>query len=321
MADKEDLKFYLTNLEPMMSQDSLSQSIGGYYSTTEINPAKILSNSINRIQTNISIENLDNDYVLQNTDELLKITSIIDTSNAEVERGVFNTDAKFALRNDLFYSVKKNNLFNNSFNSSGKQYRCIAVKNNGLDTFYNLKFYFKKLSNNTQSTVKIAVEIPKTEILTGFSSGGNTISLSDITLKNLFNEEYNDSVLYITTGDNINLGRKIATFDRPTGTFTFTSSFPYPVKSGVQYRIENSPSQRIISGKDTPTTGTVYCTDFSAPSNLTDAISIDFSNTRLNAEHLLPNEVVYLWFERTVLESLENEDNRVILTSSYKNVI
>ena len=142
MADKKDLKFYLTNLEPMMSQNSLSQSIGGHCSTTEINPAKILSNSINRIQTNISIENLDNDYILQNTDELLKITSIIDTSNAEVERGVFNTDAKFALSDDLFYSVKKNNLLNNSFNSSGKQYRCIAVKNNGLDTFYNLKFYY-----------------------------------------------------------------------------------------------------------------------------------------------------------------------------------
>jgi hypothetical protein len=321
MADKEDLKFYLTNLEPMMSQNSLSQSIGGYYSTTEINPARILSNSIDRTQTTINVQNLDNDYILQNTDELMKVVSITNSNIAEITRGTLNTDAKFGLANDLFYSIKKNNLFNNSFNSDGKQYRCIAVKNCGLDIFYNLKFYFKKLSNNSQSNVKMAVEIPKTEILTGTATGGNTISLADITLKNLFNEEYNDSVLYITTGDNINLGRKIATFDRPTGTFTFTNSFPYPVKSGIQYRIDNSPSQRIISGKNNPTTGTIYCTDFSAPNNLTNAISIDFSNTRLNNEHLLPNEVVYLWFERTVLESLENENNRVILTSSYKNVI
>jgi hypothetical protein len=200
-----------------------------------------------------------------------------------------------------------------------------------LLNLYRRKIYLKDLENKLRETINDFLN-SKRNIGLNLSNLIEKIRHEDISaserlkikqqkLKNLFNEEYNDSVLYITTGDNINLGRKIATFDRPTGTFTFTNSFPYPVKSGIQYRIDNSPSQRIISGKNNPTTGTIYCTDFSAPNNLTNAISIDFSNTRLNNEHLLPNEVVYLWFERTVLESLENENNRVILTSSYKNVI
>jgi hypothetical protein len=318
-VDKSDLKFYLTGSEPGTTQASTAQSIGGHLSTTPFNPATLLSSAIDLYGTNITVDSaITNPYVLIG-DEVVHIASTVGLSLTASERASIGTFRRFHDADEPLYGVSQDNLFNNSFSSDKKQYRCIAVKNqNSSSTFFDLQFYFKYGSRNANSTLKMAVEVPSTEIVTGTATSGSTISLVDSSKEEQFEDELDGNYLVVTSGANVNLGRQIAAFDRRTGAFTFLSAFSSPIVTGTTYRVENAPSQRSVSGIIAPETDTTLVSDFSTVSSYSTSLSIDRGD-RINGPDLHPYEIVYLWVERTLgTNQDEYLDNRIVITASYR---
>jgi hypothetical protein len=313
-VSKSDLKFYLTGAEALVAQTNASQSIGGYPSSTLVNPSTLLSGALPFKITNVFTNTaIPQSYALLVGNELLKVISTNGLKTV-VERSSLDTLPRYHKAGGIAYSVNKD-FFNNSLSVDGKQYRCIAVKNTGSGTFANLKFYLKYASRNANSIIRIGIEVPSTDILTGTSTGGSSISLVDKTLKGVFTTKYDNCVLVVTSGNNVNIGQNIASFDTATGTFTFIKAFPYAIPAGVTYRVENSPSQRVVSGTTAP--AVTNFTGFTTPIYFENAVSINYGS-RTNAADLLPNETIYLWFERSLVNNkLAFDDNRIILTASY----
>lgn len=309
-----DLKFYLTGAEPSISQTSPSLSVGGFISTSEISPNALLAANMGVYDTSLTLATtLGDPTALSLGDEI--VTTESSGTSLTVVRSQFETFKRFHVAGDVVYDVSNQRLFNASLNESGKQYRCVAVKNtHSTSAFFDLTFLEKHASRNESCSVRFAVEIPRYDIVEGSATSGSTISLVDNTLIGMLEEEFIDSVLTITSGTNINLERQIASFDSLTGAITFLTAVPEAIEAGTSYRVENSPAQKVVSGLVSPVVGNSYVSSFG-----TTATGINFGATRTHGAHLYPNEVVYLWLERTVIPNAEGlENNRVYITVQYK---
>lgn len=320
-AKNEDLKFYLTNIEENTYQSNISQSLGGYPSLTKLNESSILENAIT---INDSSANTINGIETPNA--LLIDSEIIEVSGSGNDftlttRGFASTNARpHAMETDVI-GLLKNQFFNNLFINE-KQYRCIAIKNEGNFPFYFMKVFLKSESLNTNCFVKFAIEIPKNDLVESIAIGGSNISIIDTSLINYDDNYFENQLITFTSGNNINLKRKVVSFDSESGTITFNTSVPYTVNSGDEYIIEPSPSSTIINSGTSPETGTNYITNFYDITNLEDAIDINVNNNRINGSHLYPNEIFYIWFERTLSDNIEKfENNRIILAFSYQKNI
>jgi hypothetical protein len=241
---KTDLKFYLTGSEPYITQGNPALSIGGYVSTTEISLSSLLVSDItsNNLYTASSLS-LPTKVLAG--DEIIQINGYgpggaTATGFSGYSGGIYgsfsgfsyngnmaflNTKKKFHLAGDSVFDASNKTLFNNSINSNGNQYRCVAVKNSGTGTFYNISFFLKNPGINSNSSMQIAVEVPQFDIKSGTATRGTTISLVD---SHLFVDETDiiGSVLRITNGSNINQIRVIQSFDETTGTITFLNAMP-----------------------------------------------------------------------------------------------
>lgn len=318
MANKSDLKFFLTSAEPKMLNVVSSQSIGGYPSETEYSVNAILSDPIDTVDTIVHTEGtLGTPYAIVIDEEIMKVSSLIDLdgdygnlTSLSVARGSFSTKQKFHAEGDFVFTAQKNGFFNGSLSSVGKQYRCIAVQNiSDTETFYDLSFYVKNASRNAKSAIRVAVEVPVQDIIYGISSGGTSISITDASLINAYADNFfNGRLLVIDDIDSLNYGqsRVLASFDRRTGIFTFKNSMPFSIAVNTMFRIEQSPSQRVVSGRTSPT-------------NLTFSTALGITNAVGNID-LEPFQTVYLWFERDVSTNTDKyEDNRIIFTTFYRN--
>lgn len=331
MADKSDLKFYLTSAEPNLLNVIPSQSIGGYPSLTPYSETALLADALNMTNATFSVDGaLKSPYAVVIDEEVMKLNTTTDldgdygaTESLAVVRGGLGTNTRFHADGDLVFSADKNYIFNGSLNDSGKQYRCIAIKNVGTATFFGLKLYVKNPSRNSKSTVKIAVETPIDEVLYSESTGGGTISITDTSLIDAYNDNnFVGRLLVVDDPGSLNYGqsRVVASFDKRTGVIAFKSSMAYANVAGTMFRIEQAPSQRITSGRVSPTVGAGAVSAFLTANGLSNAISIDVGGLRDSGADLLPNETIYLWFQRDIsLNTTKYEDNRVIFTAVYTN--
>lgn len=334
-AAKTDLKFYLTSSEPYISQVNAALSVGGYASTTEISLSSLLAadTTTNYLYTQSSLS-LPTKVMIG--DEIRQIVgygpggaNIVGFSgysggtfgafsgfSYSANPGFLKTNTKFHLAGDSIFDASNKTFFNNSINANGSQYRCVAVKNTGLSAFYNLSFFVKNQSINNNTTIQLAIEVPQFDIKSGTATLGTTISLVD---SHLFVDETDiiGSVLKITSGSNINQTRVIASFDEMTGTITFLTAMPTAIMPGTTYIIENTPAQRLTSGLNAPLTNTAFVSSFGTAVDVAHGLSINRGG-RVHAGHLFPNEIVYLWFQRTVSANVDAfVDNRIVFSANY----
>lgn len=317
-SNEDDLKFYLTVKEPLISQGNYSQSTGGFPSTTETNLNSLLYDVLtvsgDSFETTSSLET---PYSVLINDELMRVSGS-GTEFTVLEHGFAGTDLKIQRSGSVVRAINKNSFFNNSL-VDNKQYRCVAIKNEGLYPYYDLRFYLKKSSDNANCDIKFAIEVPQKELISSVATGGSTISVVDSTLIGLYDDNwFLGQVLKFTSGDNINLTRIVASFDKETGTFTFTNSLTSEIISGISYIVE--PSATIYNG--TPVFDTDYISELSSAKTLEDAVGININNTRGNGSNLHPNEIVYIWFERTLANNTEKYDNNsIVLACSYNKTL
>lgn len=320
---KSDITFYLTNSTLITSAPAAKpeSSLGGYVTPTTIadphfmfSPLSVTSLTLNVFEPGSGLMMLDSEIVEHTGTTITKRGS-----KGTTVRPHSNFDFGFG------YALTKNNVFNSSFNDSFKQYRCIAIKNeHETDTFYGLKFYLKSPSRNPNMTVRIAVEMPRTNYLAGTvylpaATTGGSLAFVGLGLAGVYSDNhFKDCILTFTSGTNLNIKRLIASYDGATGTFVLDTALGHAVVNGNTFNVDPSPSQVISSGTVSP----VFSGRTSALSNAstsTAAIGINVNGARTNGANLAPNEVVYLWFERTAAHNADKfDDNWFIFTANYK---
>lgn len=329
-VSKSDLKFYLTSVTPEVEQTIYSQSIGGYAATLPsdataslVYPDTAISSDLDLYGEAITltdVSDMANFQYLNINFEVIKVDPISTTSVTANQRGlngVLNTHD--ASSGDLARGLFTNSIFNDAFNDDLRQYRCIAIKNNhATDTAYGLVAYFRQGSRNSGTKIRLAVEMPKSDYATGTATDGTQTQVTDSSYIGSFDDNhFEDALLRITSGANINQSRIILSFDSATGTFVLDSALPSTVVASVTFEIEPAPAQRLASGVVRPAVGSGLVSDFSLATRR-EAIEIDVSGSRDHGEDLLPNDVIYIWLERELSEDGEEFDaNTAMLTVSY----
>ena len=337
-----DLKMYLTSLEPDMAQSSFSQSIGGYTSSTLLYPEAKISDTVGLYDTLLSLDSpsgagwseWDGITYISVNDELIQVNSITNGLISVVQRGV-NNKVKVHVRNDIARGVSTRELFNNVFSDEYKQYRCISVKNesSGADpsnyvTASNIRVYLGDNSRNLNSKIKISIETPKSQYVTGVANSiisdtaSGTSQLIDLSLigayaDNLFSNAY----VKILSGTNEGQGRIVESFLSATGSINFDSALSED--TNVSYEILPSPSQRIKTGVVSPIirSDTSYFVANGSQSPLYANLVIG-DNASFEQGALGINDVFYIWVERTVAKgSPVFDDNSVLINIQYDSVI
>lgn len=326
-----DLKYMLTSTEPLMAQRNLTQSLGGYVSLSEVyrnvrlaNPLSIYDNTIYIDQSSLSstftIKDLQKMEYLQIQDEIVKISKWLDYTAYLSERNVYNTPLRFHPKNSVIREISKNSFFDGALGTDLKQYRCIAIKNtNPTETAKNLKVFFKFPSRNNLSGLKIAIEAPTSDYYSGaVTSGGITaFAVADLVGK-FTTDHYALAPISFTSGLNTAQSRVIKSYNPTSGTLVLDNRLPNPISEGDEFFIDTAPSQRVKSGTKAPS---APCSSFYDATNEENALSINVQGNRSSGTDLLPNEVVYVWVERSIAESNDEFlNNRTSLSLIYSRV-
>jgi len=199
------LKSYLTSLEPDMSQSIYSQSIGGYCSNSLLYPLTTLSVTVGLYDTSISLETPSSgswsewqgiEYI-NIGNEMIRVSPMVNGVVTVVQRG-YNGIINMHISGDEVWASSSNELFNDVFNDSYKQYRCIAIKNDstllsdpsGLITTYDFGVYLKQNSRNDNSSIKISLEQPRSRYISSASTSWTTMQIVDTTLIGLYEDNY-----------------------------------------------------------------------------------------------------------------------------------
>jgi hypothetical protein len=332
------LKLYLTSLEPNLNQTVYSQSIGGYVSNSLVYPETTLSSTIGLYDTSLSLATPSSgswsewqgiEYI-NIGNELIKIPSFVNGSIVATQRA-YNNIYNVHLDGDIVRAIASKELLNDVFNDSYKQYRCVAIKNvstNSTDpsqeqVAYDLEVFIKQNSRNVKSDIKIALEKPSSEYISGVSTSWSTLSVVDSLLINAYEEDYfKEAYLKITSGVTSGQGKIIKGFATDTGTFTFydgdtfSSSLDFSITP--TYEVLPSPSQRVKTGIISPDVGSSNVTQFFNPDEFTTLTFFEQASV-FNVSNLSPNDVMYVWIERTIEKGNEEFlNNDFILNLRYK---
>ncbi len=337
-----DLKMYLTSLEPNMSQSILSQSIGGFISNTLLYPETRVSSTVGLYDSLLVLDTpsignwsewLDVTYISIN-DELMQVNPVISGDIPIAQRGV-NDKVKVHIENDIARGISEKELFNDVFNDDYKQYRCIAVKNDssGADpsnyvTANNILVYLGSNSRSLDSNIKISVESPKSQYISGvansitFDSSAGTSQLIDLSLINVYNNNlFDGAYLKILGGTNVRQGRVIESFSSSTGSFNFSNALSSD--TNIEYEVLPSPAQRIKNGMISPSAG--LGTSVFISNNKQSPLYVDLilgENSSFEYGFLGINDVFYIWLERTVDKgSSEFSNNSALIDIQYDSVI
>ncbi len=330
------LKLYLTSLEPGLNQTIYSQSLGGYVSNSLVYPETTLSVTLGLYDTNLTLNTPVSgswsewqgiEYI-NIGNELIKVTPIVNGTITITQRA-YNNIYNTHLAGDVVTACSSKELFNDVFNDNYKQYRCIAIKNistnltdpSSEQIAYDLVVYIKQNSRNINSSIKIALERPTSEYVSGTSTSWSAMQLIDTSLIDIYGDDYfKESYLSIISGDASGQGKIISSFDSSTGTFTFYNSFSstYDFSKNIIYEIAPSPAQRIKTGTISPNIGSSNVTQF-FNSNQNTPLTFYEQASVFNINNLSPNDVMYLWIERMVEKgSSEFLNNDFVINIRYK---
>ena len=330
------LKLYLTSLEPDLDQTIYSQSLGGYVSNSLVYPETTLLSTVGLYDINLSLATPASgswsewqgiEYI-NIGNELIKVPSFVNGSIVVSQRA-FNNIFNMHIEGDIVRAAASKELFNDIFNDDHKQYRCVAIKNvstNSTDPSneqiaHNIEVYIKQNSRNTNSSIKIALERPSSEYISGVATSWSTMQLVDTSLIVAFEDDYfKEAFLKITSGEATGQGRRISSFDRATGTFTFYSSFSVDFNFSIvpTYEVLPSPAQRIKTGTISPDTSSPDVTRFDNVDENTPLAFFEQPSV-FNISNLFPNDVMYLWIERTIEKgTAEFLNNDFVLNFRYK---
>jgi len=328
----QDIRFILTSAEPIAVQKNLVQSLGGYVSLSEVYNGLLLSDTMSiydsvmnvnsqSLSSRFSLVDLQKSEYVQVNDEIMKVSKWVGNIAYISERNAFDTPLRMHPKNSIVREISKNNFFDLNFGPDRKQYRCVAIKNiNTNDVAKNMKVFFNVNSRNNLSRIRLAIESPLSDYFAGTVSTSGITAFSVISLVNEFDSSYFVSApLVFTSGSNIGQIRIVKSYNPTSGTIELDQKLPFTIGVGDSFYIDTAPSQRTKSGTKAPSGSRVSA--FYDVTSEDNAISINVGNNRLSGNDLRPNEVVYVWVERSIAESNDEfSNNRFSLSVKYSKV-
>lgn len=311
----EDIKIYLTSLEPYLEQTNYSQSLGGYISESLIYPETTIASSIGLYDDVITVSDATDLIGLNKvaiSSEVMEVQEI-ESVNINVQNRAVNGIVGYYPSGTILQGVAS--LFNDTFNSSRKQYRCYAIKNTSTtETAYDLGAYFRESSQNISTTMRLALEEPRSQGITGTSSEWTSSMIIDNSLAGAYEDNlFVDSYLTFLDAPNAGEKRRINSYDGDTGTFVLADSLPVGFDellytANINYSVDVSPAQRVRSGIESPVQSD-YISSFS------EATSRSLEVSAPTLQNLAPGEVIYVWVEREISKaSSAYEDNSFVLS-------
>lgn len=330
-----NLNLYLTSLEPDMSQMNYSQSLGGYCSNSLIYPQTTLSETLGLYDTSFVLDTPDSgswsewmgvEYI-NIGNEIMQISPLVNGDISVVQRG-YNGIINMHINGDTVRAVSTKKLFNDVFNDSHKQYRCIAIKNDSLETdpssdivAYDISIYLKQKSLNPNCHIRVALEQPNSQYITSNSTSWTSMQIVDSSLIGLYpDNHFKEAYLKVLSGEASGSGKIVRSFDSSTGTFIFYNSFSsdYDYSSNVEYEVLPSPAQRVSTGTISPDTSLENILSFFSPVE-SNPIRISSGSWSVPVfPDLYRKNIMYLWIEREVEKGSENFDaNSIIINVKY----
>lgn len=328
----KDIKFFLTTPEPISMQKNLIQSLGGFVSLSEIYRGGSLLDSLSIYDTTMSVSSkmispdfslvdLQNSQYLQINDEIIKISKWIGTIAYISERNSFDTPLRMHPKNSVVREIAKNDFFDKKFGDDRKQYRCIAIKNtNKSDIAKNMKVFFNIYSRNNLSAIRLAIESPISDFYEGVSSSSGITAFSVNDLVDKFEEShFVTAPIVFTGGANTGQNRIIKSYNPTSGTLELDQRLPNTINIGDSFYIDTAPCQKTKSGTKKPSGSRI--SSFFDVNGENNSISININGDRNSVNDLKPNEVIYIWIERSIAESNDEFiNNRFSLSVSYSRV-
>lgn len=322
MGNNAEIKYYLTSLQNSIAQTNLSQSIGGYISTSLLYPETTITSTVSFFDTTLILNDftqvLNYEYLFLGY-ELIKVDAITSNTVTVQERSV-NGIRDSHVSGDIVKGVSSRLLFDNFFSEDNKQYRCFAIKNvSTATTFFNVSVKLSLNSQNDYISYRIAVEMSSNDYVTSTStSAGTDFVLIDSSLTSYNQNQFDSAVINILSGSNLGQTRIISSFNHLTGSVTVSSAFPHDIAAGVNYEIEPAPAQRLSSGELSPN---ILSNRFSGFNNVNIDVPIDVNNLRDNGSNLEPNDVTYVWVERSLLINGDAYNNNTfVLDVDYSDI-
>ncbi len=326
---KSYIKFYLTSVEPAVAQIIYSQSIGGYpaidpsdATISLVYPEDPLNGEVDIYDTSLLLTayaDLANETIVGINSEVIDVNAISRNIVSVDDRSV-NNKINIHQSTDIVKGMSVNSVFDNQFNSDLKQYRCMAIKNtNNTSIASNMSVYLKQNSRNNRSLIKMAIEAPINDYITGTATGGTSLSIVNTNIIGTYNDNiFERSLVGFLTGSNVGQTRTVSSYDSATGTFVLSSALPYVVSFSDQYYIEPSPCQRLVSGTISPSFAGGYVSGLSKASSIAEAIDIDVNDNRMHGSHLQPNDIIYIWLERSLSRDSDSfANNSATITLRY----
>lgn len=328
---KSDIKFYLTSATAGVKQTNYTQSIGGYSANVNGNISDSLVYPETTLATDVSLygeslalssyTDLSGKTFLSSGFEIIKVDSVSSNSVSVSQRSKNGLKAAH-LSGDVVRGLATESIFNDRFDDDLKQYRCLAIKNtNSTYHAYNVDVFLRYNSRNPNSVIRIALEQPRNDYITGSIASGTKTKIIDSSLKGSFDDNhFIDSNLIMTSGSNINQERIILSFDSSTGEIVLDSSLPNSASNGDTFKIEPAPAQRVSSGIVSPTFGSGRVT----PLRMADRdnpLQINVTGDRDHGGDLRPNDVIYVWLERRIKDEANSfDENSTVLAINYYTV-
>lgn len=329
---RNSLQLFYTSVEPFSQQNNYNQSYGGYISTNQLFYGYPLNESmgiydenavvdLTRVNPYLSIVNLQKSKFLQINDEIIEVQEWRGSTVFISKRQMFDTPLRMHAFGSSIRPFSKNTNFDVNLGNNRTQYRCFALKNTH-PTFIikNLKLYSSLQDRNVNSQIKIALEIPASNFYSGLSASTGTTAFSVNSLKNAYQVDYfKNAPLQFTSGANKNQVRIVKSYLPSTGTIELSSRLPFDISIGDAFAIDPQSAVRMKSAFAKPIGSSV--SDFFALPTIDNGLAIeDMQQIKKNA-NLEPNEVIYLWIERSIgPQSDEYIDNRLSLSFSFSGI-
>jgi hypothetical protein len=329
---KNSIGIFYTSMEPFAVQNNFHQSFGGYIAANKTFNGFKLKESLgvyaSRIifdpttdQNVVSVNDLIQSEYIQINDEIIKISQWQNNIGFISQRNVFDTPLRMHPIGSRISIVDKNAYFDQNIGTSRKQYRCYAIKNlHKTYTIKDLRLFSSINNRNDNSQIRIAFEATKSDYFEGVASSEGITAFSVFSLINKKPiDYYKNAPIKFISGANINQSRLIKSYTPSTGTLELNERLAFNISNNDNFIIDPQPSTKMKSSNLKPN-GPLISEFVDIPN---DDMSVPISNLlpTYTASNLLPNQMFYLWIERSIgPQSDEYINNRISLSFSFNTI-
>jgi len=319
------LTYRYTTITPNGTQSSPENSLGGFLSSNNIYTATTATRRVSRTAEIIPVTTLSSatSGLAQLGFEVVNYTGT-DTTNVQllnVERGQVPNASPIGFPhgitpyNPTVRYLDVSSLFDPNFDNLHKQYRCIGIRNAFTEDAEYLTVILIQ-DNLSDIVIDLGIEVPAHDYRTGtITTATSNLIFIDSNLAGLFADNYfANSALTMTSGAASGTTVLISSFDGDTGTFVLASS-PGTLAFTDSYEISPAPSQTVVNHLTAPSTANGLFFGFLGNGG---AANIGHGSIRENGEVFRPNDVFYLWIERTLPENVRSRANTAsVILFSY----